>query len=1101
MRTLVAGTILTALLVAGLSGCGDDGDDSNPATDAGQTDAGADSGSPDVSPPADAADVAADAGDPDLGPADVSAPDVAQLPDIYFPDLGPLDQGLRGCMIGGCPGSQRCDPEGTCQEPAVCALDVDCHGPRICLDGSCSAPCGSGLACVGSTWCHAPSGRCAEPLSCDEHSACLQGRICAGEPGRCGDPPSVPCGPAQPCAGGLVCGEWGLCEEPAACGGDGDCHPGRTCGVQADCANCRQPEDCSGSTTCQLTAGRLRCVEPAVCVTDDDCLPLRGCQGGRCQPAAECLGDALEPDDDEPAPAAARLYPRTLCPGDRDRVWIELAAGDGLVVVVRGIGAEDAAPGLDPLLILRDGRGSEIGRWDRPGPDEAAVYAVAPVDLTLELEVRAGQPEQQGEYTLDLQRVPGGVCADDAGEQHGGDDDRDHARRVGAGRLEGRLCGEDEDWLLVDVAEAGSRLVARLDATRMVGAPTLGLYTDGDVPVSQGQEISQDNLGPGSVRVRVAGGQGAYGLLLELAPPAALAQCAAAAALQPGVATAATGDPATLTATTCAAAPVAGARYQFDIAQPTAVELELTGGGANAGVELRALCAEPASALGCVVGAGTLTHPYLLPGRYTVIVRAGSDVAGEEFELALQVGAAIPPPGNDLCALARPIPLGDDGHARVGGNLDNAGDYAAPVGCSPPAGLADIFYTLRLDEPSLLVASTDGATAPWLALLGSCDRPVEFGCSTPQRRLLVNDLPAGDYLLVAQAEWEDGRDGSFTLDVRRQPVADADQCLGAIDVERGGYFDNDTTEFSSDYHLTGNGCTGAPSTGNDIAYTVWLEAGETLRASLESDWDGQIFLVTDCEEAEASCVAGVDEQPGGEAEVLEYQAQQAGRYFLIVDAWSRGEAGPFRLSVAINGECLRHRDCPDPQTRCIHFHCINPECAEDADCLEPGFRCQDQRCVPPECRDHAPCRDVGGYCIDLRCQVPGGDAVGSGQVDLAIPDGTPAGVVSAVDAPDLGAVGELLVEVWLTHPYQGDLLLELISPQGTRVRLHNQTGGGQAFYEELFGATRSADGPGRLADLTGEPSVGTWLLRAVDLASGDEGVLHGWALHLRPAAE
>ena len=245
--------------------------------------------------------------------------------------------------------------------------------------------------------------------------------------------------------------------------------------------------------------------------------------------------------------------------------------------------------------------------------------------------------------------------------------------------------------------------------------------------------------------------------------------------------------------------------------------------------------------------------------------------------------------------------------------------------------------------------------------------------------------------------------------------------------------------------------------------------------------------------------AGVEEQRGGEAEVLEYPAAQAGRFYLIVDAWSRGESGPFRLAVAIDGECLRHRDCPDPQTRCIHFHCIQPECGEDADCAEPGFSCQEQTCVPPECREHAPCRDQGAYCVDFRCQAPGGSGLGTGTLDLEIPDNDPTGVVAAIELPDLGAVQRAMVEVWLSHPYQGDLLLELVSPQGTRVRLHNQTGGGASLEEELFGATRTADGPGRLADLTGEASAGVWSLEVRDLGAGDTGVLHGWALHLAPA--
>jgi len=88
------------------------------------------------------------------------------------------------------------------------------------------------------------------------------------------------------------------------------------------------------------------------------------------------------------------------------------------------------------------------------------------------------------------------------------------------------------------------------------------------------------------------------------------------------------------------------------------------------------------------------------------------------------------------------------------------------------------------------------------------------------------------------------------------------------------------------------------------------------------------------------------------------------------------------------------------------------------------------------------------------------------------------------------------VHLELTHPYQGDLVVTLVSPLGTAVRLHNGTGGDLPFGVVIFGHTRQADGPGSLTDLAGEEAEGLWLLQLQDLSPGDEGTIAAWGLYL-----
>lgn len=1071
------------------------GDDVSPAfdvtTDLHPADAGGDADQPDAS---------GDAGEPDAGPA---------MPDLQLPDLGPLDLGLQGCQLQPCPGNQLCDEQGVCQEPAVCAADADCLGGRICLEASCSEPCWV-TGCDGVTWCHVPTGRCREAGSCETTSGCLPGRVCAGLDGRCVPAPPPACGPELPCPGGLRCGARGACEEPWRCAADSDCLPGRVCGGDARCTPCRTDEDCPGEQSCAgPAAGGPACREPEACLADEDCPGTRLCSPeGRCAPAGDCPADPFEPDD---APgqarlAAPRLYERSFCDGETDRLLLDVPAGQGLQLIVRGDGGDgEATPSFDPALtLLRADTAEPLAFDDVPGPVETIVLPLATVDLTVEVLIQA-RPGDQGPYTLQADLVPGGSCPDDAGEGHGGDDAQALARPIAPGLHLGRLCPGDTDWFELEVPEGGARLTARLDGRQLGGGggPTLALYAAAGPAVEQGLEVERD-LPAGQIWLEVSGGAaaaGPYTLLVELATPAAQARCSAAPLLVPGTAQAgATAGPGT-TANGCG--PAAGAAAEavpesllrIELAAAAAVDLTLSGvSDPDTTLALRSLCSEPGSELACVRGEGTLRLPRLPAGSYTVVVEGGTAEAGADFEVLLTTGEPGAPPENDLCPGARPVVFNPQGSASISGTLLHAGNELELARCTPPAGLPETFFKLHLDEPALLTASTDGETRPWLTLISSCALPVELGCAAPGRKLTINDLPAGDYLLVAQGFPAEGTDGRFVLRADLEPVAGPDTCMGARSVGPGAVFNEETSGLSK-YDLPPNGCTGGNTQGPDMPFAVHLEAGQTLRAVLLAAWDGGLYLVRDCEDVAASCVAGVDQTVGGIEETLVWTADEPGDYYLIVDAYSRQSSGPFRLTVAVDGECMTHQECPQG-FRCVSFHCLQPECAEDGDCPVPGSRCVDERCLEPACVGHATCQERGEFCVDNACAAPPGEPFGSGLLALTIPDDDAGGLVTALEVPDLGPLGGLRVQLELEHPYQGDLVVGLVSPAGTRVRLHNQTGGSTPFGQVVYGLTRDPDGPGLLADLAGEPTAGPWLLEVQDLSPGDEGVLQAWAVYL-----
>ena len=111
---------------------------------------------------------------------------------------------------------------------------------------------------------------------------------------------------------------------------------------------------------------------------------------------------------------------------------------------------------------------------------------------------------------------------------------------------------------------------------------------------------------------------------------------------------------------------------------------------------------------------------------------------------------------------------------------------------------------------------------------------------------------------------------------------------------------------------------------------------------------------------------------------------------------------------------------------------------------------------------------------------------------LTIPDGNSEGGESCIAITETGRIKEVLVSVTITHPYIGDLRVELVAPSGQRVILHNRSGGSA---DNIRGTYDKHSVPG-LETLIGEEIRGDWALRVYDLAPQDAGTLDGWAIRL-----
>jgi subtilisin-like proprotein convertase family protein len=134
---------------------------------------------------------------------------------------------------------------------------------------------------------------------------------------------------------------------------------------------------------------------------------------------------------------------------------------------------------------------------------------------------------------------------------------------------------------------------------------------------------------------------------------------------------------------------------------------------------------------------------------------------------------------------------------------------------------------------------------------------------------------------------------------------------------------------------------------------------------------------------------------------------------------------------------------------------------------------------------------------------------------LNIENNTPTAVISTlttsstINISEDISISDLNVTVNITHPYIGDVVVDLVSPAGTAVSLIASKCGTnddmEATFDDLGEATVicSSDIPSisgtlkpsqPLSAFNGEPSAGNWTLNITDTGIGDDGFLTSWSI-------
>ena len=115
----------------------------------------------------------------------------------------------------------------------------------------------------------------------------------------------------------------------------------------------------------------------------------------------------------------------------------------------------------------------------------------------------------------------------------------------------------------------------------------------------------------------------------------------------------------------------------------------------------------------------------------------------------------------------------------------------------------------------------------------------------------------------------------------------------------------------------------------------------------------------------------------------------------------------------------------------------------------------------------------------------GGSQTYTNPADVSIPDNNSTGVTSsiAVSGRSGNAPSNAQVAVNIVHTYKGDLVVDLIAPDGSTYVLHNRSGGSADNINTTY-----------TVNLSSEALNGTWKLRARDLAAADTGYINSWSV-------
>lgn len=418
-----------------------------------------------------------------------------------------------------------------------------------------------------------------------------------------------------------------------------------------------------------------------------------------------------------------------------------------------------------------------------------------------------------------------------------------------------------------------------------------------------------------------------------------------------------------------------------------------------------------------------------------------------------------------------------------------ANDYEDSSGCTGYTSTGpDVIYRVSLLAGDRFQASLQPSNTSWdssLYLVTSCGS-ISTSCVAGQdngnpEAIDYTAAASGDFFMVVDGFG--GQGGTYSLDVTVTAAQLAnDTCAGALDVTAGGTFTGDTTNAAADYTPIASGaggCTGFNANSNDVAYSVVLQAGERLQATLTATWDASLYMVSDCSNIAGTCVAGQD---NGNPEVVDFTAQTTGSYFIIVDGYGVAR-GAFSLDVSVSPQVTGGDTCMAPVMVPAAGGSFQSTTTGAANDYDPGIACTGDTTAGPDLvyavdlsageiveviADFDANVDGSLYvvnnCSNLSCLAAGDDS-GSGRAEavrfVAETTGPYYLIVDGVDASDVGG-HDLTIDRYVADTCAQAAPLELSGNAETAIT----TGLANDYSPNAGGCTRSSSGPDRTYEIT-----------------------------------
>ncbi|MCC6475521.1 T9SS type A sorting domain-containing protein [bacterium] len=364
-----------------------------------------------------------------------------------------------------------------------------------------------------------------------------------------------------------------------------------------------------------------------------------------------------------------------------------------------------------------------------------------------------------------------------------------------------------------------------------------------------------------------------------------------------------------------------------------------------------------------------------------------------------------------------------------------------------------------------------------------------------------------------------------------------DQCAGALPLVVPGSNAGSTAFATDNYSIGafGTGCTLVATGGKDVVYVYTPASTEAVTFSLcTATWDTKLYIATECPPTNF-VYCDDDGCPTNSASYLECVTLTGGvTYYIFVDAYSSG-SGAYDL---VTSTCAAQARCcyteTDGSSGCQNVSaddcallggvftatatCESAPCAEGQCCYAVGGDVCHPNCVAPVTPDY--CATLGGVYTE------GGDCSTPCVIDCYCSCSADAnthcalGPVAIVDLSCTTTPDELLIYVPIeyhitdvnvcfdiTHAWDSDVDIFLVSPLGTQVELSTDNGSSGDNYHCTILDDESAGGSVTLgvapfngsyvpefplAGFDGENALGTWHLVACDDEGGIAGTIN-WA--------